>query len=60
MNGPLDIHPKVAAGSAAAAASLILVWLLAQVGVKMPGDVAGAIVVVLTFAAGWLAPNPKT
>lgn len=60
MNGPLDIHPKVAAGSVAAAASLILIWALAQFKVALPGDVAGAIVVVLTFAAGWLAPTTKS
>lgn len=59
MNGALDIHPKVAAGTAAAAAAFILEYILAQLGVKLPTDVAAAIVVVLTFGAGWLAPNPK-
>jgi hypothetical protein len=59
VNGPLDIHPKVAAGSAAAAAAFLLEYLLAQFGINMPTDVAAALVVVLGFAAGWLAPNPK-
>lgn len=50
----MNIHPKVAASSVTAAAVSVILWVAKQVGVDMPVEVAGAIVVVATFAAGYL------
>lgn len=47
-------HPKVAAGTTAGAASIVLVWLLGQAGVSVPPEVASAITTLLAFAGGYL------
>jgi biotin transporter BioY len=48
------IHPKVAAGGAAGAASIIIVFVLAALGLPVPPEVASAITTLLTFEAGYL------
>jgi hypothetical protein len=50
----MKLHPKVAAGSTAGAASILLVWVLAQAGVDMPDHVAQAVTVLLSALAGYL------
>ena len=48
------VHPKVSAATAGSAAALVIVWAARQLGVDVPHEVAAALVVVVTFAAGWL------
>ena len=51
---------KVANSGLAGACSLILIWVLSQVGVDMPPEVASAITTVASFLVGYLtSPNPK-
>ena len=53
------ISPKVTASAAMAAASGILLWILkAYADVDPPAEVQIAIIVVLTFAAGYLKSDP--
>lgn len=53
------VSPKVTAASAAAAVATLLVWLLdVLTGLEVPAGVEGAFVVLLTFAAGYLARDP--
>jgi hypothetical protein len=47
-------HPKVAAGTTAGAASIVLVWLLGEAGVTVPAEVASALTVLLSSAAAYL------
>lgn len=47
------IHSKVAAGSSAGAAGLVLVWALQQLGVEMTAEVAGAIVLLASQVAAY-------
>lgn len=44
------IHPKVVAGTGAAAAASVLVQFI----LKLPAPVADSIVVLAAFAGGWL------
>jgi hypothetical protein len=44
---------KVRAVGAAGLGSLVLVWLLGEVGVDMPVEVASAVTLLLSSAAGW-------
>jgi hypothetical protein len=56
--GPLDLHPKVTASLLAGWATTIVLYALATwAHVQPPGVVDAAIVGLLTFAAGWLAPT---
>ncbi len=48
------IHPKVKAASAAAGAAGAIVAIAAYLGVDLPLPVAEAIVVLATFAGGYL------
>lgn len=48
------INPKVAAGGAAGAASVVLVYVLGELGVHLPPEVASAVTVLLSVAAGYL------
>jgi hypothetical protein len=48
---------KVAAGGVAGAVTAIIVWILAAAfNVNIPPEIASAITVVLSFAAGYLIP----
>ena len=49
-----DIHPKVAAGSLAGAVTVLLVFGADKLGLEVPAEVASALTVVLSFAAGFL------
>lgn len=40
---------KVAAGGLAGALTIILVWAVAQFGLEVPGEVASAITVIVSF-----------
>lgn len=49
--------PKVAAGGAAGAAAVLVVWVLSLFGVDMPAAAAAALATILAFAAGYFAPR---
>lgn len=47
------VNPKVAAATAAAAVTTILVWVAGELGVDVPARVSDALVVLFVFAAGY-------
>lgn len=47
MNHSRRPHPKVAAGGAAGAASIVLVYVLGQCGIEVPAEVASALTVLI-------------
>lgn len=49
--------PKVAAGGAAGAASILIVWLLSMFGVEVPSEAAAALATLLGFAAAYMVPD---
>jgi hypothetical protein len=53
------IHSKVQAAGAAGAASIVLVWVLSQLGVSMPAEVASALTTLVAAGAGWLRTAPS-
>jgi hypothetical protein len=59
------VHPKVKAGSAAAAAAGVIVWLLGRyvlhgrVDAALTAEIYAAVPAVLAFAAGWVTPARK-
>jgi hypothetical protein len=57
MNGPLDIHPKVAAASITGALATVLVWALGLAHVQVDPVVAGSLAASLAAFGGWLAPQ---
>lgn len=59
MNPPdaspsLKPTPKVAAGGAAGAASILLVWILGQSGLDVPAEVAAALTVLIGTGAAYM------
>lgn len=53
MASTLTPTSKTTAAGATGAASIVLVWTLAQFGIDMPGEVGAAVAVLLTVAAAW-------
>jgi hypothetical protein len=47
-------QPKVVAGGAAGAITVVLVWAAGFAGVEVPPEVASAVTVLISFAAGYL------
>lgn len=54
MNGPLAPAPKVVAGTAAGALTVILVWVAGLLGLDVPAEVAAAVTVLLSTGAAYL------
>lgn len=50
----MTAHPKVQAAGTAGAASVLLVYVLARLGLDLPAEVASAITTLLAFAGGYL------
>ncbi len=48
------VHPKVVASSVAGAATVVLVFVVSQLGVDIPPEVAAAVTVLFTTLAGFL------
>lgn len=48
---------KVTAATAAGAVSILLVYILGEVGVDITTEAASAITTLLAFAAGYLTPS---
>jgi hypothetical protein len=46
--------PKVAAGGIAGAVSVIVIWAAGVAGLDVPPEVASAVTVVVSFAAGYI------
>jgi phage-related protein len=55
-----SISPKVTAATLASALVAAVCWALdAMVGVEVPVEVQAALVVIATFAAGYLTTDPQ-
>jgi len=54
-----NISPKVAASTIGSALALIALWVASLFGVEPPVVVQAAVVVVITFALGYLRVDPK-
>jgi len=54
MNDSRAPHPKVAAGGAAGAASIVIVYIANQLGLDVPAEVASAFTVLLGTAAAYV------
>lgn len=50
----MPVNPKVTAATIAGAVTIILVWVVGQLGVNVPPEVASAVTTILAFAAGYL------
>lgn len=59
MNGPLDIHPKVAGMTLTGALGILAVWILGLAHVQVDPVAASALAVVVGAFGGWLAPILK-
>ena len=52
---PNPVGTTAAAGGAGGAMTVVLVWLAAQYGVQVPGEVAASVAILLGTALHWLA-----
>lgn len=52
--GSLMPVPKVAAGAAAGAATVLLVWIAGMLGADVPPEVASAVTVLLSAGAAYV------
>ena len=48
------MNPKVQAGGAAGAASIVIVFIAGQLGLDVPGEVGAALATLIAVTAGWL------
>lgn len=51
---PTEIHPKVQAVGVAGAITVVIVWVASMLGVDVPGEVASAFTIIISFLAGYL------
>lgn len=51
------MNAKVQAAGAAGAVTVVIVWALTFANVAMPPEVASAVTVLISTAAGWLKPE---
>jgi len=54
------ISPKVAAGGAAGAAAIVLVWLASLFGLDIPDYVAQAATVLISLVVGYMVPDDRS
>lgn len=52
-------EPKVAAGGAAGAVTVLVVFIAGQLGLEVPPEAAAALTTLLAFGAGYLTPRGK-
>lgn len=57
MNG---VSSKVAAGGAAGALSIVLVWIASLFGLVIPDFVAQALTVLISVVVGWVVPETRS
>lgn len=48
------VHPKIAVAGVAGAVTTILVFVVNELGVDVPPEVAAAVTTILSFGAGYL------
>jgi len=54
-----DISPKVAGSTAAGAVALLIAFTAGQLGLDIPGEVQGALAIVIAAVAGYFIPDNK-
>jgi putative flippase GtrA len=50
----LNLNPKTTAAGIAGAVTLVIVFVLGQLGVDIPADVAAAVTTIIAFVAAYL------
>jgi|694.fasta_scaffold01820_29 hypothetical protein len=50
----MNLNPKLKASAAAAAVTLVIVFVLGELGVDVPADVATAVTLILSVVAGYV------
>lgn len=50
----MNLNPKTTAAGIAGAVTLVIVFVLGQLGVEVPADVAAAVTTIIAFAAAYL------
>ena len=50
----MNLNPKTTAAGIAGAVTLVIVFILSQLGVEIPADVAAAVTTIIAFAAAYL------
>jgi uncharacterized membrane protein YfcA len=50
----MNLNPKASAAGVAGAVTLVIVFVLGQLGVEIPPDVAAAATTIIMFAAAYL------
>jgi uncharacterized membrane protein len=50
----MNLNPKTTAAGIAGAVTLVIVFVLGQLGVEIPADVAAAVTTIIAFAAAYL------
>lgn len=50
----MNLNPKVTAAAIGAAATLVIVFVMGQLGVQVPADVASALTLIVSVVAAYL------
>jgi len=50
----MNLNPKVGAAAIGAAVTLVIVFVMGQLGVQVPADVASALTLIVSVAAAYL------
>lgn len=56
----MTVTSKVAAGGLAGVIVAIITWILSLWNINVPGDIAAAITVVVSFIVGYNVPNKQS
>jgi hypothetical protein len=56
----VTVTSKVAAGGLAGVIVAIITWILSLWNINVPGDIAAAITVVVSFIVGYNVPNKQS
>lgn len=54
MSGTLKPTEKVQAGAYAGAGTIVLIWVAGLLGLDMPPEIAGALVLLISGAGAWI------
>lgn len=50
----MNLNPKLKAGALGAAVTLVIVFVMGQLGVQVPADVASALTLIVSVVAAYL------
>lgn len=50
----MNLNPKTSAAGIAGAVTLVIVFVLGQLGVEIPADVAAAVTTIIAFVAAYV------